>query len=642
MKDEITLDDIPAPGEPLLPARAPENEQLLQDELQERKQRISSILSKKEYRRALARYKRLHKQLNRKGYNDLIRQRWEVYQRCQELIYQHSQGDPSARIEGLKLKKRGQRLNEQIAKLSKLSSEFQHLSDRLSAHHSAMDLEVEERENRKAFLKEIRAWENQIKAVFRQSARLHHRGVDSRGNEFTRIPKIERIIFKEDRVLYQIQTAGQNVIERAMGKWHSALPYNVDIADLVCQETLDNLSAACNRIVTVERSKRGTNLFYAISRLDSPDGIPKKLSYSKALNWYPTEQHEKTPWIAGVSSDRRVISYTFEDQPHVLIAGSTQSGKSNHVNQMIATLVSMNAPDAVRLILIDNKGGIEFTHWQGSQHLLMPMIRQPAQVLPALENIRNMLNKRLDLFESVKAKKLSDYNKRYAPLPRIVVFIDEMATLLGLGDLTTAIHNELRVISSQGRAVGIHLVICTQHSSVDVLPGWVKTNMTLRISGKMPSHQASMVILDSVSAASLPNIPGRMVVSEGRFETIVQSPLITDAEIALSVKVSGEYPPPAISIEPEVKAERFGRAELLKIVFEVYSGKLSPKRIHDQIDRKEPLSKIRKIVDQIVADGEIEYEGQLYRVKAMGNSHVLNPVEPELEDEDTEEVPILR
>ena len=640
MKEEITLDDIPSPGEPLEPKLAPENEMLLREELEERKQRISSILSNKDYRRILRRYKHLHNQLNSKGYNALVRQRWEIYQRCQELIYQHQQGDQSARVEGLKLKKRGIWINRQIAKLTDLSAEFQQLSDRLYAHHASLELEREEQENRRAFLRESRVWEAQIKGVFRQSARLHHRGTDGSGKEFTRIPRIERIIFKEDRVLYQIQTSGQNIIEKAMGKWHSELPYNVDIADLVCQETLDNLSAACNRIVSVERSKRGTNLFYAISRLDSPDGIPKRLSYSKALNWYPVEQHEKTPWIAGVSADRKIITYTFEDQPHVLIAGSTQSGKSNHVNQMIASLVSMNPPESVRLILIDNKGGIEFTHWQGSQHMLMPVIRQPAQVLPALESTREMMTKRLDLFESVKAKKLSDYNQRHTKLPRIVVFIDEMATLLGLGDLTTKIHNELRVISSQGRAVGIHLVICTQHSSVDVLPGWIKTNMTLRMSGKMPSHQASMVILDSVSASALPNIPGRMVVSEGRFETIVQSPFISDDEISLAVKVSREYPAPTLSILPEVKKERFTRDDLLKIVFEVYSGKLSPKRIHDQIDRKEPLSKIRKLVDQIVGDGEIEYEGKMYRVKAMGNSHVLYPLEKDESDQDTEEVTI--
>jgi DNA segregation ATPase FtsK/SpoIIIE-like protein len=262
------------------------------------------------------------------------------------------------------------------------------------------------------------------------------------------------------------------------------------------------------------------------------------------------------------------------------------------------------------------------------------MVRVPAQVLPALEFIRDSLTKRLDLFESVKAKKLSDYNRQHpdSKLPRIIVFIDEMATLLGLGDLTGAIHNELRVISSQGRAVGIHLVICTQHSSVDVLPGWIKTNMTLRISGKMPSHQASMVILDSVSAAALPNIPGRMIVSEGRFETVVQSPLITDDEIAIAVRMAREHPvPPREMPELAPAPTGFNREDIIRIALEVYDGKLSPRRIHDQIEHKQPLHKIRKLVDQIVAEKEIEYQGQKYRVKPMGNSHVLLPIETEPE-----------
>ena len=296
----------------------------------------------------------------------------------------------------------------------------------------------------------------------------------------------------------------------------------------------------------------------------------------------------------------------------MLIAGATQGGKSNHVNQMIATMVTMNTPQELRLLLVDLKGGIEFTHWKGLQHQLRPMLTSPTAVLEGLQWLRSIMETRLDAFEGMKAKNLTSYNEKVEQqLPRIVCLIDEMATLIGLGDLTKDLHTELRVLSAQGRAVGINLVLCTQHSSVDVLPGWVKTNMGLRISAKMPSHQASMVILDSITASTLPDVPGRMVFSSGRFEVVAQSPFISDEQIESSIKVANAFKNPDntefISVLPKPKPVKpeFGRQQILTMCVDDFNCHLSAIKVHDVVGN-EIMSRrnIRAIITEIIHEWE--------------------------------------
>lgn len=623
MRREI-FRDVPAPGEPLAEALDPQNQQLIAAELERRRQLASARLSRGEIRRLRKRSAVLQRQLAAGRYRDLVAERNALWQQAVRLRHElRSCCDrlrPLVETQLRKVIKKGRAVEDQIAKFSPGASELKRIQDRLAAHEQLIQFEREDRENLMAFRREAITWLRLMQAVFQRTERCRHRWQDESGAWHTDIPEIQRIYVKDDRLYYLVRTAGQTLLEKMLGRWHSALPDNVDVTDLVSDETLANLSASTRRRVTVEWSRNGSAFFYVIHRLDSPDGIPSRVLYAHVLDWYPEDEHHKTPWFAGVSEDRKVITFNFEDQPHVLIAGSTQSGKSNHINQMISTLVTMNSPDEVVLNLIDLKGGIEFVHWEHAAHLIMPVAKTPEQAIQSLAAIRGVMESRLQLFEKMRVKKLSQYNaKAEKPIPRIITVIDEMATLLGLGDTTTEYHNLLRVISSQGRAVGVHLILCTQHSSVDVLPGWIKTNMTLRASGRMPSVSASQVILDTITAATLPDVPGRMVFSIGRREMICQSPYISESEIARAVTISQQYskPQPIDAAPPQPKPE-FGCEDVIRLALEAYDGKLSASQMwRDGLKDSGLINWLRlnEVVNSIKRNQYVEFEGQTYDVK---------------------------
>lgn len=635
-KKQVLIEGLPKPGEPLTRDIGERNAEIVARSIAERIELMRARLEKREHSRLVRRWYHLARKMRRAKYKELIRERWSLMERFNTLRAELDSPDAdieSIKSEGRAVVKQGRELNARLAALdADFANEFRSVNSRLAAHDAVVKFELQEAEDRAAFYREKRTWEEQIKSVFRQSPRLHYIGKNKRGKDVMKIPKIDHVFFKGDSVYYRIKTSYQNPFMRFLGKYNSALPYGVDIDALTEEKTLKNLEAATGRKVDVVIGKRTASLMYRISRLDFADGIPERILYGKVIDWYPDEDHEKgkTPWFGGVNGELKVETFNFEDHPHILIAGSTQSGKSNHINQMIATLVTMNTPSQVQLLLIDNKGGIEFTHWSGIKHALAPMIKSTDLVLPTLAMIKKYMDRRLAAFERMKAKNILEYNHRVLePIPRLIVLIDEMATLLGIPE-TDAIHTQLRALVSQGRAVGIHIVICTQHVSVDVLPGWIKTNMTLRISGKMPSDSASRVILDTGTAVNLPAVAGRLVISQGRIETIVQSPLISNEEIAKAVEIASAMQPWAGSHEftsnaALVAAERFSRADLLTLAITELGGALHGERIHEAAGGNDvvTLRQVRTMIDDIKQLDSIKHHGKEYGLKKKGKGWYL-------------------
>ncbi len=191
--------------------------------------------------------------------------------------------------------------------------------------------------------------------------------------------------------------------------------------------------------------------------------------------------------------------------PHLLIAGTTGSGKSVGINAMILSLLYKNSPDELRLMMIDPKM-LEFSIYNDIPHLLTPVITKPKQAIAALANMVGEMERRYLLMSKTKTKNIENYNEKgakegYEKLPYIVVIIDELADLM----MTSGKDVELSIarLAQMARASGIHLVVATQRPSVDVVTGLIKANLPSRVSFKVGQKIDSKVILDQMGAESL-------------------------------------------------------------------------------------------------------------------------------------------
>ncbi len=191
--------------------------------------------------------------------------------------------------------------------------------------------------------------------------------------------------------------------------------------------------------------------------------------------------------------------------PHLLVAGTTGSGKSVFVKALAASLMMHNSPDVLRLVAIDPKM-VELSHLNGLPHLLGRAESDMENIIRALRWVAHEMDQRYKLFSATVARNLDDYNRKMArkgeaTLPRIVVLIDELADLM----MSTPEETErtLTRIAQMARATGIHLVVATQRPSTDVVTGLIKANFPARVSFATTSNVDSRVIIDTPGAESL-------------------------------------------------------------------------------------------------------------------------------------------
>ncbi|MDF1879273.1 DNA translocase FtsK [Sulfurimonas sp. SAG-AH-194-C20] len=191
--------------------------------------------------------------------------------------------------------------------------------------------------------------------------------------------------------------------------------------------------------------------------------------------------------------------------PHLLIAGTTGSGKSVGINAMILSLLYKNSPDQLRLLMIDPKM-LEFSIYNDIPHLLTPVITKPKQAIAALNNMVAEMERRYELMAESRTKNIENYNEKIKKeggehFPYIVVIIDELADLM----MTSGKDVEFSIarLAQKSRACGIHLIVATQRPSVDVVTGLIKANLPSRISYRVGQKIDSKIILDQMGAESL-------------------------------------------------------------------------------------------------------------------------------------------
>ena len=219
-----------------------------------------------------------------------------------------------------------------------------------------------------------------------------------------------------------------------------------------------------------------------------------------------TEHKSNTAFVLGRDIGGSDIVGSIEDLPHVLIAGTTGSGKSVCTNSLIISLLYKSTPDEVRFIMVDPKM-VELAPYNGIPHLLIPVVTDPKKAAGALQWAVFEMMKRYKAFSECGVKKLKEYNRLAAsredmePLPSVVVVIDELADLMLVA--AKEVEDSIVRVAQMGRAAGMHLVIATQRPSADVITGVMKANIPSRIAFAVASSLESRIILDQTGAEKL-------------------------------------------------------------------------------------------------------------------------------------------
>ena len=251
----------------------------------------------------------------------------------------------------------------------------------------------------------------------------------------------------------------------------------------------------------------------------------------------------------GKDINGRIVTADLNGMPHLLIAGSTGSGKSVAINAFIMSILYKATPEQVRLILVDPKR-LELGNYEGVPHLYTPIITEPKLAANALRNAVREMERRLKLLAAKGVRNIDQYNRLFdnggtpslfeedsddKPIPYIVIIIDELADLMMLD--SSNVEESITRLAQMARAVGIHLVLATQRPSVDVITGLIKANFPARISFRVATKVDSRTILDANGAEALLGRGDMLYLPSGSARVHrLHAPLVTEKEIAAVVE----------------------------------------------------------------------------------------------------------
>jgi DNA segregation ATPase FtsK/SpoIIIE, S-DNA-T family len=257
----------------------------------------------------------------------------------------------------------------------------------------------------------------------------------------------------------------------------------------------------------------------------------------------------KLTFSLGKDINGRLMTTELNTMPHLLIAGSTGSGKSVAINAFIMSILYKATPDQVRLILVDPKR-VELGNYDGVPHLYTPIISEPKLASVALRNAVREMERRLKLLAEKGVRNIDQYNKLFEegstpslfedgteqkPLPYIVIIVDELADLMMVDGAN--VEESITRLAQMARAIGIHLVLATQRPSVDVITGLIKANFPARMSFRVATKIDSRTILDANGAEQLLGKGDMLYLPSGSSRVLrVHAPFVTEKEIAATVE----------------------------------------------------------------------------------------------------------
>ena len=272
--------------------------------------------------------------------------------------------------------------------------------------------------------------------------------------------------------------------------------------------------------------------------VEVPNLAPRMVTLGDIFDDLPGSASPLSVWL-GKDISGNAVWTDLARMPHLLIAGTTGSGKSGCINTLLTSILLRATPEDVRMILIDPKR-IELNFYESIPHLLTPVVSSPKEASAVLHNVVAEMERRYERLSIVRARNLPEANRTFRargedPLPYLLVVIDELADLMMVSP--QAVEDAIIRLAQKSRAVGIHLVLATQRPSVDVITGMIKANVPSRIAFAVSSQTDSRVILDGAGAESLLG-QGDMLfkpLGTSRLQR-VQGAFVTEEEIALVVE----------------------------------------------------------------------------------------------------------
>jgi S-DNA-T family DNA segregation ATPase FtsK/SpoIIIE len=238
--------------------------------------------------------------------------------------------------------------------------------------------------------------------------------------------------------------------------------------------------------------------------VEVPNASPNLVTLGDVFDDLPQAASPLAVWL-GKDISGNAVWTDLSRMPHILIAGTTGSGKSGCINTILTSILLRATPDDVRMILVDPKR-IELGYYESIPHLLTPVVSSPKQAAAALANVVGEMERRYERMSLFRARSLPELNRALrsrneAPLPYLLLVIDELADLMMISPQD--VEDSVIRLAQKSRAVGIHLVLATQRPSVDVITGMIKANVPSRIAFAVSSQTDSRVILDQAGAETL-------------------------------------------------------------------------------------------------------------------------------------------
>jgi len=286
--------------------------------------------------------------------------------------------------------------------------------------------------------------------------------------------------------------------------------------------------------VGIQVPNREREIIWLRENIESPEFLGSKSKLTVAM---------------GKDINGRIAAADLVGMPHLLIAGSTGTGKSVAINAMIMSILYKSTPDEVRLVLVDPKR-LELGVYEGVPHLYTPIITEAKLAANALRNAVREMERRLKLLASKGVRNIDSYNRLFddtpslfseessddeGPIPKIVIVIDELADLMMLDGHN--VEESVTRLAQMARAVGIHLVLATQRPSVDVITGLIKANFPARVSFRVATKVDSRTILDANGAESLLGRGDMLYLPAGSARVHrLHAPYVTEKEIAAVVE----------------------------------------------------------------------------------------------------------